>query len=239
MKIRAIICDVYNTLMEVGPPPPDADLQWEALCFELLGGTPLPLPEFHARCRAMVEREHAAARDAGIPHPEVYWPALAAGVVPELAMLHPRKRHEFLLRHAALQHSVRLMPGAAGALRQFMREGIVLGIASNAQPYTLGELAMALADGGLGPSLFIPELTFWSFENGYSKPDPHVFRLLSARLRRLGIGPEETLMVGDRLDNDIEPARAHGWRTWRIAPDAASASSGGWEALRRLLSSKK
>ena len=58
--------------------------------------------------------------------------------------------------------------------------------------------------------MFDPELRFWSFENGFSKPDPHVFRILTARLEARGISPSETLMVGDRFDNDIEPARAHG-----------------------------
>jgi FMN phosphatase YigB (HAD superfamily) len=28
-------------------------------------------------------------------------------------------------------------------------------------------------------------------------------------------------MVGDRVDNDLEPARAHDWQTFAIGPDPA------------------
>ncbi len=44
-----------------------------------------------------------------------------------------------------------------------------------------------------------------SDEIGIRKPNP---RLFSYALDKLNVKPDETLMVGDRLDNDIEPARA-------------------------------
>ena len=87
----------------------------------------------------------------------------------------------------------------------------------------------ALAAHGLGLDLFDRDLCFWSFEHGFSKPDPHVFQILTARLAARGIRPAETLMVGDRLDNDIEPAQAHGWQTWQLGP----AADGDWAALAR------
>ena len=31
MSIRAVIFDIYDTLLEVGPPPPDAARRWENL----------------------------------------------------------------------------------------------------------------------------------------------------------------------------------------------------------------
>lgn len=36
MNIRAIIFDLYGTLLEVGPPPPDADARWQSLCRDML-----------------------------------------------------------------------------------------------------------------------------------------------------------------------------------------------------------
>ena len=59
--------------------------------------------------------------------------------------------------------------------------------------------------------LFERDLCVLSFEHGFSKPDPHVFRILTARLLAGGIRPGETLMVGDRLDNDILPEAAQEW----------------------------
>jgi FMN phosphatase YigB (HAD superfamily) len=38
-------------------------------------------------------------------------------------------------------------------------------------------------------------------------------------------------MVGDRLDNDIEPAKVHGWQTWQLGP----AWDGDWAGLREML----
>jgi HAD superfamily hydrolase (TIGR01549 family) len=53
-----------------------------------------------------------------------------------------------------------------------------------------------------------------SFELGLEKPDPAIFTLA---LERAGCAPLEAVMIGDRLDNDIRPARLLGWRTIRVA----------------------
>jgi FMN phosphatase YigB (HAD superfamily) len=234
MKIRAVIFDVYHTLLEVGPPPLDAAERWEFLWQDTMADPPrLSLEEFAAECGKRIEREHAAACALGIAFPEIHWPTVARDVLPELAHLDDGRCDEFLYRHAQLQRTVRLMPGAAEVLDALGRCDTLPGIASNAQPYTLRELDAALAGVKLNRTLFDPELCFWSFASGFSKPDPHVFRLLGARLRGRGIGPEETLMVGDRLDNDIEPARAQGWQTWRLlpGPSANMADEGDWRQL--------
>ena len=56
-------------------------------------------------------------------------------------------------------------------------------------------------------------LIFASTELGLSKPDPEIF---AAALSRAGCKPHEAVMIGDRIDNDIGPAKAHGWRTARV-----------------------
>jgi len=45
---------------------------------------------------------------------------------------------------------------------------------------------------------------------GFSKPDLSIFRYA---LRRLSVDPTKALMIGDRLDNDIEPAERLGLNT--------------------------
>lgn len=236
MNIRAVICDVYGTLLEVGPPPPNADALWELLWQDRLQRSArLSLAGFAAGCEEIIAREHAAARGRGVPWPEVVWADVAGQMIPELAALPAAARDDFLFHQAQLWHTVRLWPGAAETLRALLRRGALLGIASNAQPYTLRELDEALAGAGLSRAHFVPALCFWSFDHGFAKPDPHVFQMLTTRLKARGIAPAQTLMVGDRLDHDVAPARAHGWRAWHLGADGPTDGSGNWAALRRHL----
>jgi len=237
MKPKAVILDIYRTVLDVGLAPEDAETQWSALWSERFGGAEGPrvtLAGFRQAAERVVAGEHAAARAVGIAHPEVVWLDVMRAVLPEMAKLDAAGQADLAFRHAGLGHSVRLMPGSAAVVRNLRERDVQLGIASNAQPYTLRELDEAFAGTDLGRSWFDPALCFWSFEHGFSKPDPHVFRLLTARLRARGVSLEETLMVGDREDNDIEPARAQGWRTWRIG-EGDGYSGGNWGQLASFL----
>jgi FMN phosphatase YigB (HAD superfamily) len=52
-----------------------------------------------------------------------------------------------------------------------------------------------------------------SSELGIEKPDPAIFQMA---LDRAGCAASEVVIIGDRLDNDIRPARLLGWKTIRI-----------------------
>jgi len=54
------------------------------------------------------------------------------------------------------------------------------------------------------------DLIVSSAEEGLEKPDPRIFMLA---LDKAGCRPEEAYMIGDRLDNDIEPAGKIGMKT--------------------------
>jgi FMN phosphatase YigB (HAD superfamily) len=236
MNLRAVIFDIYTTILEVGPPPANADARWSKLFQETLGEpAPVSRTEFSVRTAQVIARHHAAARARGIQWPEILWPSVVLEVIPSLARLPAPKLEDFLLRQMQIGRTLRLAEGAAGCLRQLHDQGILLGIASNAQAYTLRELAAALQGAGLNLSMFDRDVRFWSFENGFSKPDPHVFRILTARLEARGIRLAETLMVGDRLDNDIEPARAFGWQTWQLVSTKQGARRGSWHELHAWL----
>lgn len=239
LKIRAAIFDVYGTMLEVGAPPKNADALWERLFQNMLDAAPpFSRLEFARRTSQIIARRHAEARARGIRWPEILWPDVVLEVIPALARLSPRRRDEFFLRQMEVGRTLRLAPGVANCLRRLNEEGVLLGIASNSQAYTLGELHRALQKAGVNLSIFDPHLRFWSFENGFSKPDPHVFRMLSVRLAARGISPAETLMVGDRLDNDIEPARVHGWRIWQLTNRKHNATAGMWRDLLHSLNSR-
>ncbi|HNW07234.1 MAG TPA: HAD family hydrolase [Verrucomicrobiota bacterium] len=241
VNVRAVIFDVYGTLLEIGPPPVDADARWQQLFQEMLHAPPLlSRLDFYVASNKLVAKRHEASRARGIAWPEVQWPAVVAEVLPPLRRLPRAKLDEFLYRQIQIGHTPLLSDATVAALRKLKASGCLFGIASNAQAYTLRELEEALVRHGLGMDLFERDLCFWSFEHGFSKPDPHVFQILSTRLEARGISRAEALMVGDRLDNDCEPARAFGWQTWLLKPkgDSRIPRSGNWQDLLHQLAIK-
>lgn len=238
MSVRAVVFDVYQTLLEVAPAPADTGSRWRRLWSLLPDAVEAPtLDEFAQRCQEVIAAEHVRARAAGVVCPEVFWPDIVAEVVPALRRLDEAARDTWLYEHAQLTRTVRLRLGVPDTLRELAVCGVVMGIASNAQPYTQRELDAALAGGGLSRRAFAERVCFWSFEHGFSKPDPHVFQLLSARFQAMGIARPEILMVGDRLDNDVEPARQAGWLAWHLnsTEEAQAGLAGDWPALTAFL----
>ncbi len=239
MKIRAIIFDIYGTLLQIGLQPADASERWEFLWQDMLADAArLSLEDFAAACAKVMEHEHAAAYERGVANPEIFWPDVAKEVLPELARLNEADLDEFLFRQAQLWHTIKLAPNAAKVLAQLHKTQLPLGLASNCQPYTLRELDAALSAIGLTCNIFMSRLCFYSFQHGFSKPNPKVFQWLGEHLQVLGISSAETLMVGDFLDNDIAPAQAAGWQTWHLTARAAtdSTDAGDWGELSKFLS---
>jgi len=95
--------------------------------------------------------------------------------------------------------------GAAQTLRT-LSQHYRIGVIAN-QPAGTAE---RLARWGLMPFVSI---CLSSAELALEKPDPAIFRLALSRAK---CAPEEAAMIGDRLDNDIRPARLQGWKTIRI-----------------------
>ena len=186
--------------------------------------------------------------------PVPYWPAVAAGMLPELQELKPEKVVEFLYAHAQLQRGLRLTPGADQVLRHLQKSGTYLGLISNGDAFTPMELALAFHEphAPIDPlplrssscdvceeaevarmlEIFTPALCFWAFAAGFGKPNPHVFQHVHVRLRMRSVAPEETLMVGETEEHDLHPARKFGWKTWRLTGDnEEAANAGDWQKL--------
>ena len=92
-------------------------------------------------------------------------------------------------------------PDAVECLRAARDVGLRVGIAAN-QP---AGVVARLAELGIRADFLVS-----SGDLGVAKPAPEFF---SAVARHAGVGPERIMYVGDRLDNDIRPARAAGMRT--------------------------
>jgi HAD superfamily hydrolase (TIGR01509 family) len=118
---------------------------------------------------------------------------------------------EAVLRDAVYSHErERLYPGAAEL------------VADLAGSYRLG----VIANQSLGAE---ERLNVWgirrhfssihsSGELGLEKPDPRIFELA---LRETGCPADQAVMVGDRLENDMAPAKKLGFRTLRVVQGIA------------------
>jgi len=96
-----------------------------------------------------------------------------------------------------------LRDGIGDVLAWLHGRGLRLGLAAN-QPHA----TLAVLDAhGIGQYFHHREV---SGTHGFRKPD---VRLFLRCCEDLGIAPEECIMVGDRIDNDIAPARVLGMRT--------------------------
>jgi HAD superfamily hydrolase (TIGR01549 family) len=93
-----------------------------------------------------------------------------------------------------------LRPEIDGLLRRLNDRGLKLGIVAN-QPQAACE---RLARAGISDLFAYQGLSGFT---GLSKPDPRAFR---AAAEALGMTPPDCVMVGDRIDNDIAPAKALG-----------------------------
>ena len=94
-------------------------------------------------------------------------------------------------------------PDAEAVLRTLQTRGYRMGIIAN-QP--TGS-AQRLARFGLRDYF---DVICASAEEGVDKPDPALFR---RALTRAGCAPADAVMIGDRTDNDIAPAKSLGMQT--------------------------
>jgi len=109
-------------------------------------------------------------------------------------------------RHATYSHSSeRLYPGVHELLSR-LRETFRLGVIANQAAGTVDRLkAFGILD--------TFSVVVSSAEAGLQKPDSRIFAHAQALA---GCAAADATMVGDRLDNDIGPANATGWRTIRV-----------------------
>lgn len=97
-------------------------------------------------------------------------------------------------------------------LRALCDGGYQLGVIANQKPGAKGRLDAW----GLGRYFSVVAS---SAELGMAKPDPAIFQWALAQAK---CPPEQAAMVGDRLDNDIRPAKELGMKTIRLRKGMAA-----------------
>ncbi|MCX7750013.1 MAG: HAD family hydrolase [Candidatus Bipolaricaulota bacterium] len=193
---------IRAVLLDLGGPVFDEDAEYRSWTDFLLGAL---AAEGVVVSPEALAREVAEATARCDPHP--YVSAVWTFVRPDLARFR-RIRDGFREHTQGYWRDPRgavLRPEAREVIPQ-LAERYALGIAAN-QPVAALRL---LAEAGLLPLFRWPHV---SEAMGVVKPSPLFFRMI---LDGLGVRPEEAVMVGDRLDYDVLPARLLGLRTVRV-----------------------
>jgi putative hydrolase of the HAD superfamily len=193
VSIRAVLFDIYGTLLKsaAGEIHPDPEL------------------------RAAIAEVHAASP---FPFPEVDIREIHARLHPELGVM---EIEALAMRHEEESNPVSAMPGARETLEALAVMGVRLGLVSNAQFYTgpVFErcLGVSMAELGIDAGL-----CRFSYVERRAKPDRWLFESVREALALAGVGAGEVMYVGNDVRNDIDPARSVGFRTVLFAGDDGS-----------------
>jgi len=149
------------------------------------------------------DAEYAAAARAAVDcfAPNTYQAIIWHLVRPDAARAH--QAYTSLRSASAARDAIQLRAGIPELLADLRARDLKLGVVAN-QP-TRAE-AM-LHDAGIARCF---DYFGISETVGFHKPDPRIFL---AACDALAVQPNECLMIGDRIDNDIVPARMLGMRT--------------------------
>jgi putative hydrolase of the HAD superfamily len=149
------------------------------------------------------EEEWTAANRAAV---DTFAPTLYRAVIWRLTgsdLSASLRIYRWMEERSAQRSLFELRPGIAEVLQALKQRGLKLGLAAN-QPAKVLQLLDEAGVGGF-------------FENegisgvyGLRKPD---IRLFVRVCQDLGVEPEECIMVGDRIDSDVVPAKLLGMRT--------------------------
>ena len=121
---------------------------------------------------------------------------------------------EELWRHFAEPSSWEFYPDVLNTLKELRAAGFRLAVASNFDRRILSILHAA--------NEYL-EGIFFSAEIGHCKPSARFF---AAMEKSLDLGPEQLLMVGDRLDKDVSGAAECGWNVILLDREGRSRTAG-------------
>jgi putative hydrolase of the HAD superfamily len=222
--VKAMIFDVYGTLVISGSGDMDSlavmsHRQKQALAGMLrrygIDGSPEKLV---ASLRTTLDKNHDRLRQEGIDFPEVdivrVWETV-------LGKRDTAWLKAFALEYEMIVNPVYPMPGLEDLLSAGRRQGLLLGIISNAQFFT-PPLLERLLGASLDRCGFDPQLIFFSYRVGSAKPSRFMFELAVEVLSHRGVPPASVLYVGNDMRNDILPAKAVGFQTALFAGDRRS-----------------
>ena len=230
--IRAVLFDVYGTLVDSGIDP-SRSFSRRILSHKIqnalrqAGLNPCGPEMGLSISDALQERiahVHRLARARGIDYPEVdirnIWRQVLSTSIQRgwvKGGVNARVITRIALEFEGIQNPVALMPGIKTVLARLHQCGIKMGIVSNAQFYT-PLILQVLFGARLARIGFDRSFCIWSYRLGRAKPSPDLLKLALERAgQKYGLRPREVLVVGNDWKNDLAPARRAGCRTALLA----------------------
>ena len=252
--VRALVFDVYGTLFDYWKPEFGHDDTRKAAMLEAFSKTiaffgmepyivamnPTDMPEktlsdfYHG----LIAIKHNVIQERGIQFPGVKIEEVWEAIILMLKRRGYRSNSAIQIEETDLPrcmayyynfHALNrgLYPGVANALQALKKEGMLLGIVSNAQFYTFIDLTLnlreqsgnAIDDAG---ELFDRDLMYFSFEYATAKPGQILLRRLFDALYEYHVLPSQVVFVGNDLADDIKPAQEAGMKTALFTGDSAS-----------------
>lgn len=132
----------------------------------------------------------------------------------------------FAFLYAVATHRVWPQPDLLPTIKALAAKKIPMGIISNAHFYTpiiiSYFLECEISFNDVSIPWFAENLTFYSFQHGYAKPDDYLFVKAKQQLVTMGIDPAHTLYVGNDYRNDIDSANRNGLCSVLYAGDYSS-----------------
>lgn len=236
-KIRAIVFDVYGTLLQSGVGDislvqSGADSLREAAARTALEDAGFEIDSnFGGLAEQLMEGiqlHQKVIRESGIEWPEIdireVWHVLISTLAAKGLIL--GKADKETIERVSINFECRVngvwpMPGMQELIEHLRDKQVPLGIVSNAQWFT-PLLFDALVDKSIHTLGFNRELCVWSWELREAKPSTRLYAEVCDALQKRGIEPSETLYIGNDRRNDVAPAMAVGLRTLLFAGDRRS-----------------
>ena len=194
-NIRAVLFDAVGTL--IYPNPPVAEVYH---CEALRLGSKYSVPEIAGRFRAVIKRHHQGGETSEELERE-RWRRIVYDVIDDV-----QDSQQLLLtalwKHFGTASSWRLFDDIAPAWKELARCGYLLGIASNFD----GRLRTICQ--GHAP-LDECRHIFVSSEVGFPKPESRFYQGVE---ERLGLRPEQILLIGDDEAADVTGPIVAGWQ---------------------------
>jgi len=238
-NVRAVIFDVYGTLLQsgvgdisLGSKSGEGDHEvlireaFSAAGFRLTDDGVNPLAElFEDTLKAQQDIRHGDDVD----HPEVDIVAVWEDFLDQLeayqiieGAITPDKIKALATHYEVRVNPIWPMPGLRETLDTLRTRKLPMSIISNAQFFT-PLLFPALLDEALSGLGFIEEACVWSYELKRAKPSLTLFEVAEEYYeKRLKVSPSDILYVGNDMLNDMYPAHQMGMQTALFAGDDRS-----------------
>lgn len=216
MKFKAVVWDVYGTLVQYNIGDLDDALAKKK---RFVPGIKKALKRYKIKNDAEkvnkeviseINKEHKRKEKLGIRFPEV----TIEKIYKKVLNISEKKAKQFTLFIEKNVNKPRLFKGAKDTLIKIKKLGLKQGLLSNSQFYTLIMLKEQLKKKLY--SVFDKDLCFYSFKEGFSKPNLKSFAKLKKRLK---VKPSEILFIGNDLYKDIYCAHKAGLKTVLLTKD--------------------